>query len=95
LSRDKYSRDKIKNNQMGGACSTYGGEREERRIVYRILAGKSDGQRPLGRRRRRWEKDIKMALQNVGWGGMDCIELAQDRDRWEVRVNTAMNCWVT
>ena len=53
----------------------------ERRGVYRVLVGKPEGKRPLGRPRCRWEDDIKMDLQEVGCGGMDWIELAQDRDR--------------
>jgi hypothetical protein len=52
----------------------------ERRGVYRVLVGKPQGKRPLGRPRHRWENNIKMALQEVGWG-MDWIDLAQDRDR--------------
>ena len=54
----------------------------ERRGVYRGLVGKPEGKRPLGRPRRRWEDNIKMDLQEVGCGGMDWMELAQDRDRW-------------
>jgi hypothetical protein len=72
---------------MGGACGTYG----ERRGVYRVLVGKPKGKRPLGRHRRRWEDNIKMDLQEVGCGGMDWIELAQDRDRWWALVNVVMN----
>ena len=56
------------------------------RVVYRILVGKHEGKRPLGRPRRRWEDNIKMDLPEVGCGGMDCIELAQDRDSWRVLV---------
>jgi len=55
------------------------------------LTGKSEGQKPLGRPRRRWEDNIKMDLQEVGCGGMDWIELAQNRDRWRALVNTVMN----
>jgi len=51
----------------------------ERRFLYRVLVGKPEEKRPLGRRRRRWEDNIKMNLQEVGFGGMDCIELTQDR----------------
>jgi len=59
----------------------------ERRVVYRVLVGKSEGKRPLGRHRSRWEGNIKMDLQEVGCGGMDWIEMAQDRDRWRAIVN--------
>jgi hypothetical protein len=62
----------------------------EKRGEYRILVGRPDGRRPLGRHRRRWEDNIKMDLQDVGWG-MDWIELAQDRDRWRDLVNAVMN----
>ena len=55
------------------------------------LVGKREGRRPLGRPRRRWEENIKMDLQEVGCGGMDWIELAQDRDRWRTLVNALMN----
>src|SRR5215468_9651221 len=63
----------------------------EGRGAYRILVGRSEGRRPLGRPRRRWEDNIRMDLQEVGWGGMDWIELAQDRDRWRALVNAVMN----
>jgi hypothetical protein len=53
----------------------------ERRGVFSVLVGKPEGKRPLGRPRRRWRDNIKMDLQEVGCGGTDCIELAQDRDR--------------
>ena len=53
----------------------------ERRGVYRVLVGKPEGRKPLGRPRRRWEDNIKMDRQEVGSGGMDWIELAQDKDR--------------
>ena len=63
----------------------------EWRGVYRVLVGKPDGKKPLGRPRRRWEGNIKMDLQEVGCGGMDWIELAQDRDRWRALVTAVMN----
>jgi hypothetical protein len=66
----------------------------ERRGVYRVLVGKPEGKRPLWRTRHRWEDNIKMDLQNVECGGMDWIELAQDRDRWWELVNTIMNLQV-
>ena len=59
----------------------------ERRGIYRVLAGKPEGKRPLGRPRRRWEDNIKNDLQEVRYGGMDWIELAQDRDTWRTLVN--------
>ena len=63
----------------------------EWRGVYRALAGKPEGKRPLGRPRRRWEDNIKTDLQEVGCRGMDWIDLAQDRDRWQALVNAVMN----
>ena len=59
--------------------------------MYRVLVGKPEGKRPLGRARRRWEDIIRMDFQEVGCGGMDWIGLAQDRDRWRALVNTVMN----
>ena len=58
---------------------------------YRIFVGKPEGKRPLGRPRRRWEDNIKIDLQEVGCGGMDWIELAQDMDSWWALVNSVMN----
>ena len=66
----------------------------ERRGVYRILVGKPEEKRPLGRPRHRWEDNIKMDLQEVGCGGMDWIVLAQDRGRWQVLVNVVMKLQV-
>ena len=63
----------------------------ENRCTYRVLVGKPEGKRPLGTPRRRWEDNIKMDLQEVGCGGMDWIQLAQDRDRWQAFVNAVMN----
>jgi hypothetical protein len=79
---------------MGRACSTNG----ERRNAYRILVGKPEGKRPLGRPRRRWVDNIKMDLREVGWYGRDWIDLAQDSDRWRALVNSnepsgSINCW--
>ena len=72
---------------MGGYVARMG----EGRGVYRVLVGKPEGRRPLGRPMRKWEDNIKMDLQEVGCGGMDWIELAQGRDRWRALVNAAMN----
>ena len=63
----------------------------EGRGVHRVLVGKLEGKRPLGRPRRRWEVNIKMDLQEVGGDFGDWMELAQDRDRWWALVSTAMN----
>jgi hypothetical protein len=61
------------------------------RGVYRILVGKLGGKRPLGRPSRRWEDNIKMDLQEVGCGGMDWFDMAQDRDRWQTLVNVVID----
>jgi hypothetical protein len=63
----------------------------KRGVVYRVLVGKPEGKRSLGRRRRRWEDNIKMDIQEVGCSGMDWIELAQDRDRWRALATAVMN----
>ena len=63
----------------------------ERRGVHRVLVGKPEGKRPLGRPRRRLEDNIKMDLQEVRGGCEDWMELAQDRDRWRALVSTVMN----
>jgi hypothetical protein len=64
---------------------------EEKRNAYRILVGKPEGKRPLGRPRHRWVNNIKMDLREIGWYGMDWIDLVQDRDQWRALVNTVMN----
>ena len=74
-------------NEVSGTCSSYG----ERRGIYWVLMGKPEGKRQLGRLRRRWENNIKIDLQEVGCGGLDWIELAQDRNRWRALVNAVMN----
>jgi hypothetical protein len=61
------------------------------RNAYRILVGKPEGKRSLGRPRRRWVDNIKMDLREIGWDGMDWIELAHDREQWGALVNTVMN----
>ena len=73
---------------MGGACSACMGEGIG---VYRVLVGKPEGRRPLGRPRRRWEDNIRIDLREVGCGCVDWMELAQDRDRWRALVSTVIN----
>jgi len=68
---------------------------EERRGVYRALVRKPEGKRPLGRPKSRWEDNIKIDLQEVVCGGMDWIDVAQDRDRWRALVNAVMNLRVS
>jgi len=70
---------------MGGACSTHG-----RELKHNILDRKSRGKRPLGRPSLRWEDNIIMNLRKIGWEGVDCIHLAQDRDQWWALVNTVI-----
>ena len=59
--------------------------------MYRVLVGKPEGKKPLGKPRRRWTNNIKMDLQEVGCGGMDWIDLAKDRERWRALVSAVMN----
>jgi hypothetical protein len=65
----------------------------EKRKAYRLLVGKPEGKRPLGRPRRRWLDNIRMDLVEVRWGDVDWIGLAQDRDRWRALVNSVLNLW--
>jgi hypothetical protein len=66
----------------------------EKRNVYRLLVGKPEGKRSLGRLRRRWVDNIRMDLGEVGWDDVDWIGLAQDMNRWRALVNSALNLWV-
>jgi len=66
----------------------------QERVVYRVLLGKPEERRPLGRPRRRWVDNIRMDLQEMGCGYVDCIGLAQVRDRWRMLVSAVMNLWV-
>ena len=66
----------------------------EERVAYRVLVGKPEGKRPLGRSRRRWVDNIRVDLQEVGCGYVDWIGLAQDRERWRTLVSAVMNLWV-
>jgi hypothetical protein len=72
---------------MGWTCGTHG----EGRGAYRVLIGRSEGKRPLGRPSRRWEDNIKMDLREIGIDGANWIRLAQDRVQWWAFVNTMMN----
>jgi hypothetical protein len=63
----------------------------EKRNAYRILVGKPEGKRPIGRPRHRWVDNIKMDLREIGWNGLNWIDLAQNRDRWRALVNMVMN----
>jgi hypothetical protein len=77
----------IAEDEMGGPCSTNG----EKRNPYRLLVGKPEGKRPVGRPRRRWVDNIRIYLGEVGWGDVDWINLAQDRNRWRDLVNSVLN----
>jgi hypothetical protein len=72
---------------VGGTCGTQGGGRG----VYRVLIGRPEGKRPLGRPRRRWENTIRMDLREIGIDRENWIQLAQDRIQWRACVNTIMN----
>jgi hypothetical protein len=72
-------------DDIGGPCSTNG----EKRNAYRLLEGMPEGKRPLGR----WVDNIRMDLGEVGWGHVDWIGLAQDRNRWRALVNSVLNLW--
>jgi hypothetical protein len=63
----------------------------EKRNAYRILVGKPEGNRQLGRPRCRWVDNIKMDLREIGWSGVEWIDMAQDRDQWRALVNTVLN----
>jgi hypothetical protein len=63
----------------------------KKRNAYRILVGKPEGKRPLGRPRRRWGDNIKMDLREIGWNGVEWIDMVQDRDQWRALVNTVLN----
>jgi len=76
--------------RWAGHVACMGGERG----VYRVLVGKPEGKRPMGRPRRRWEDNIRMDLQEVGCGYMDWIALAQDRNGWRTLVSAVMNLQV-
>jgi hypothetical protein len=66
----------------------------EMRNAYSNLVGKSEGKKPVGRPRRRWENNIRMNRREIGWEDVDSMHLAQDRDQWRGLVNTVMKLWV-
>jgi hypothetical protein len=77
----------VKEDDVAGACGTHG----EGWGVYRVVAGRPEGKRPLGRTRRRWEDNVKMYLREIGIDGANWIRLAQDRVQWRAFVNMIMN----
>jgi hypothetical protein len=77
-------------DEIGRTCSTNG----EKRNAYKLLVGKTDGKRPLGKPRRRWVDNIRMDLGEVGWGDVDWIRLAKDRNRRKTLVNSVLNLLV-
>jgi hypothetical protein len=77
----------VEEDETGKACVTNG----EKWNVYRLLVGKSEGKRLLGRPRHRWVDNIRMDLGEVGWSDVDWIVLAQDRNRWRALVNLVLN----
>jgi hypothetical protein len=75
----KYNyKDQVKDDEMGGHVACIGAKR----YVYRFLVGKAEGKRPLAKLRHRWENNIEIVLRGIGWGGMECIHLAQESDQW-------------
>jgi hypothetical protein len=78
----------MKEDKMGGTCGTHGGGV---RCLYRVLVGRPEGKKPLGRSRRRWEDNITMELGEIRIDGANWILLAQDRVRWRAYVSTVMN----
>jgi hypothetical protein len=76
---------------MRKRCERHVARIGEKRNAYRLLVGKPEGKRPLGRPRRRWMDNIRIDLGEVGWGDMDWIDLAQDRNRWRALVNSVLN----
>jgi hypothetical protein len=80
---------KIKSRKMSWARHV--ARMGEKRNAYRLLVGKPEGKRPLGRPRHRWVDNIKIDLVEIGWGGVDWIALTQDREKWRALVNAIMN----
>jgi hypothetical protein len=84
------SSNQVEEDEMGGPCSTNG----EKRNAYRLFVGKPEEKTLLGRPRRRWVDNIRMDLVEVGWGDVDWINLAKDRNRWRALVNSVLNLQV-
>jgi hypothetical protein len=78
---------KSRRNRWAGHVARMGEERD----VYKVLVRNPEGKRTLGRSRSRWEDGIRMDVRETGWGSVEWIQLAQDRDRWRAVVNTVMN----
>jgi hypothetical protein len=76
----------MKENEVNGTRGTHG-----RGEVYKVLVGRPEGKRPLRKPKRRWENGIRMDLSEIGWGSVEWMQLAQDRDRWRALVNTVLN----
>jgi hypothetical protein len=72
-------------------CAGHVARKRGKRKAYSLLVGKPEGRRPLGRPRRRWLDNIRMDVVEVGWGVVDWIGLARDRDRWRALVNSVLN----
>jgi hypothetical protein len=83
----QHENNEVKKNEMGRACGTH----KERSNTFRILVGKLEWKKPLGRLRRKWEDNIKIDFREIGFGGMDWIHLGRDRDQWRALVNTMVN----
>jgi hypothetical protein len=81
---------KAEKNEMGWACSKWGG----RRSAYRLLVEKPEGKRPLGRPSHRWDGNIKMDFQEVGWGALTGLIWLRIMTSWQAHVNVVMNLWV-
>jgi hypothetical protein len=78
---------------MGGACNMNGEKRKA--YEYMLLVGTPEGKRPRGKERRRWVDKIRMDLLEIGWGGVDCVDLAQDSHNWRAVVNVVMSLQVS
>jgi hypothetical protein len=87
LHNEELRDNQVEDDEMGGNVARMG----EKRNAYRLLVGKPEGKRPPGRPTRRWVDNIRMVLGKVGWGDVDWIGLAKDRNRWRALVNSVLN----